>query len=460
MIIVWHQQDLRLEDNPALCEALKASDQVCPVFILPPSQGRNAPGRASSWWLHESLKSLQKDYQKKGGKLVIKKGDPAKVIPLLAKKLKAKGVYWNERFELDGVQNQKKVAAALKKLGLEGRSFNGNYLIHLPEFFNQSKKPYTVFSPFWRAAQKEIKAVKLHKIRGKIRSPQVASDSFSSLMPKGSFHWGEFWVPGRAGAEKQLKSFKAQGLRSYESYRDLPELDGTSCLSPHLHFGEISPQEIWLACSQSQGKGKQAFLRQMGWREFATYFIYHFPKSPGQNWNQKFNRFAWKASPAQLKKWQQGNTGYPIVDAAMRELEERGWILNRLRMIVASFLIKDLLIDWRKGAAWFWDTLVDADLANNTLGWQWVAGSGPDPAPFFRIFNPILQAKKFDPNGNYVRELVPELAKLPNKWIHEPWNAPDDVLEKAKVKLGRDYPKPVVEHEEARAEALKRYKKL
>jgi deoxyribodipyrimidine photo-lyase len=276
---------------------------------------------------------------------------------------------------------------------------------------------------------------------------------------------GTTWRPGFAGAKEALKEFLADAVVAYPEHRDRPDLGGTSRLSPHLHFGEISPRRVWHALHEALKRhgGKcepatTAFLRQLGWRDFARHLLYHFPRTMDQPLRLEFERFPWKADSRMLRAWQQGRTGYPIVDAGMRELWATGWMHNRVRMIAASFLVKDLLIPWQQGAEWFWDTLVDADLANNTLGWQWTAGCGADAAPFFRIFNPALQGKKFDPQGGYVRRWIPEIAGLPDRWIHEPWKAPSAILKEAGVKLGRNYPAPIVDHDQARRQALAAYR--
>lgn len=452
-VIVWHRNDLRIEDNPALIAALKTKEPIISIYIYTPSEEKSLGG-ASKWWLGKSLKSLQQDYMKKGGKLILKRGDPSKVLKQIVQKTKATALYYNTRFDPEGIKEDKKIIRGLK---IPVETFNGNHLVDPSFFKNKSGKPFLVYAPFWNALQKE------YTERIPLKAPQkIKSFSFQVKQDKlplaSNKRWHKklekYWDPGRSGAIKNLSAFRKKGAQ-YEKNRDFPSIQGTSMLSPHLHFGEISPREVWAAL-----KGTKSFLRQLGWREFGISFVYHFPKTPLKNWNQKFDRFPWKTSPALLKKWEKGMTGYPIIDAAMRQLWETGWMHNRLRMVVASFLVKDLFIHWKKGAAWFWDTLVDADLGNNTLGWQWVAGSGPDASPFFRIFNPILQGEKFDPEGKFVREFVPELKNLPKKWIHKPWLAPKEELEKAGVILGKTYPKPIVDHVKAREIALKEYKKL
>lgn len=441
MLVFWHQKDLRIDENLALYEAWKVDKKILSVFILPSD---DKLGAASKWWLHYSLEALQKEYRKKGGKLILKKGDPSTILKGLVRKTKAEGVYFNSTFD----KREKKVERSLGKLAFP---YNGNHLVDIPNFFNKSGKPFAVFTPFYNALLKEVELPKGSP--GRFQTvPSLASDRLT-LLPKKNWdkEMKKFWTPGRAGALKRLEEFRSG---NYAFQRDKPAVKGTSLLSPHLHFGEVSPAEVWRKVRNA------TYRKQLAWREFGTAFVVHYPTTPTQNWNEKFDRFKWVSSPAKLKKWQQGKTGYPIVDASMRQLWQLGWMHNRMRMVVASFLVKDLFIHWKKGAAWFWDTLVDADLGNNTMGWQWVAGCGPDAAPFFRIFNPILQGEKFDPDGKFVKQFCPELKKLPAKWIHKPWEAPEDVLEKAGIILGETYPEPIVDHDIARKEALSMYKKI
>ena len=446
--ILWHRYDLRLKDNPALHAAIQTKKPIIPLYIFSPYEEKTL-GSASRWWLFESLKSLQRDYEKKGGRLTLKKGEPLKVLKQIIHKTGATKIYWNQRFDPDGVKEDQWIQ---KELKIPIVPFNGNYLIDPTKLKTQSGKPFVVYAPFWKALNKEYIDHPPLKAPQKIACVSVPSDNL--LLEKSPWHnkIKKIWKPGREGAWNSLKAFQQKKVSDYAHSRDYPFLEGTSTLSPHLHFGEISPREIWSLTDQHE-----SFIRQLGWREFATAFLYHFPHSTTTNWREKFNRFPWKSTPSLLKKWQLGKTGYPIIDAAMRQLWKTGWMHNRLRMVVASFLVKDLFIHWKEGAAWFWDTLVDADLANNTLGWQWAAGSGPDAAPFFRIFNPILQGEKFDPDGKFIKKFVPELAKLSEKWIHKPWLAPESELKKGGIELGKNYPQPLVNHSEARKAALEAY---
>lgn len=440
MLVFWHQEDLRIEENLALSKALLEGEKIIPLFIL--SESANL-GEASRWWLHRSLESLQKAYAKHGMKLILRKGEPVKIL----RDIGAEKVFWNQTYSKD----EKRVS---QDLGEKGKGFNGNHLVDIPNFYNKSGKPFTVFTPFYKALLKEIDLEEPEKISFK-KGEDVRTESLDSLNLLPEKQWTksleDFWEPGREGALKRLRAFKDE---NYGVNRDFPAETGTSLLSPHLHFGEVSPFEVWNKVSS------EPFQRQLAWREFGTAFIHHFPKTPKENWQKKFDRFPWENNSTHLKQWQKGQTGYPIIDAGMRQLWKEGWMHNRVRMVVASFLVKDLFIHWSEGAEWFWDTLVDADLGNNTLGWQWVAGSGPDAAPFFRIFNPILQGEKFDPDGIYVKRYCPELKNLSPKWIHKPWMASSETLLENGVILGKSYPYPIVDHKKMREKALAAFKTL
>lgn len=460
MIIVWHELDLRLEDHEALYKASQEGEYVIPLFIYSAEKTKWSDGAASKWWLHHSLTSLSHAYKEIGGKLILKKGDPFKVLQGLIKTHPIKAVYYLERFEKEKYERDQLIK---RKLSVPMQGFNGNYLICPRELLNKSKKPYCVYTPFYRTALKEIDLhKKLFSKPRKIQTPKIPSDSLDTwkLLPKKPWYekLEKYWEPGRLGAKKQIKVFQAH-IAKYATQRDIPAIEGTSRLSPHLHFGEISPREVLVALG-ARGHGATQFVKEIIWREFANYFLFHFPTVSDSNWKKEFNQFPWKHSKVKLEAWQKGQTGYPIIDAGMRQLWQTGWMHNRVRMIVASFLIKDLMIHWKEGASWFWDTLVDADLASNSMNWQWVAGSGPDASPFFRIFNPTVQGKKFDPEGEYVKKYVPELKKLPSKWVHTPWLAPEDVLKSAGIVIGENYPSPIVDHDIEKKKALSFYQKL
>jgi deoxyribodipyrimidine photo-lyase len=467
--IVWFRQDLRLADNPALAAALKCGDAVVPVFIYAPEEeGAWAPGGASRWWLHHSLLALQEALSKRGSELIVHRStDSLGTLTQIAKSHAAARVYWNRRYEPAAIQRDTTIKAALQARGIEAQSFNGALLFEPWEVRNKADKPFQVFTPYWRHCQglpeppEPIAAPK--KIPAPAKSQKGLELESLELLPRIDWAGGmrKAWRVGSSGAEHALKVFLDNAYADYGSARDRPGVEGTSRLSPHLHFGELSPRQVWhglkrhaLALGQHTSWKRSQFLTEIGWREFAHHLLFHFPKTPEQPLREQYSRFPWQHSKDALHAWQKGLTGYPIVDAGMRQLWRTGWMHNRVRMIVGSFLVKDLLLPWNEGARWFWDTLVDADLASNTMGWQWVAGSGADAAPYFRIFNPVTQATRFDPKGTYIREWVPELARLPDQWIHQPWDAPPATLEQAKVKLGNNYPGPMVEHALARQRAL------
>jgi deoxyribodipyrimidine photo-lyase len=466
--IVWFRRDLRLSDNPALAAAA-ARGTVVPIFVLDesPSASRWRPGAASRWWLHHSLAALASDL----GRLDLFRGDPSELLPRIVSQTGARAVYWNRCYEPHAIARDKALKAALQARGIEVRSFNAS-LLHEPwEVKTRAGGPFKVFTPFWRAAASRSVAAPLAAPAITIDRASSAGDSLDDwdLLPRRpnwAAGWDALWRPGEAGAQARLDAFATVALADYASRRNRPAVTGTSRLSPHLHWGEISPRQIWarltLAAEEepSARAGANKFLSELGWREFAYHLLYHFPALPDRNWRAEFDAYPWRESADDLRAWQRGLTGYPFVDAGMRELWQTGWMHNRVRMAVASFLIKHLRIDWRLGEAWFWDTLVDADLANNATSWQWVAGSGADASPYFRIFNPVSQGQKFDPDGDYVRRWCPELARLPDKYLFAPFDAPDDVLDEAGVALGKSYPLPIVSHAAARAAALKGYDKV
>ncbi|HVM61083.1 MAG TPA: deoxyribodipyrimidine photo-lyase [Verrucomicrobiae bacterium] len=418
--IVWFRLDLRLADNPALSAAL-ASGVVVPVFIWAPEEECPwSPGSASRWWLHHSLAALARDL----GGLVIRRGPSLDALRQLVKETGATAVFWNRRYEPALIARDTKVKQALIADGLQVESFNSALLFEPWEIKTVSGGPYKVFTPFYRAclamgaiAQPSGRAV----LRALRRLPESLRLDDLELLPKLDWARGFDWRPGETGALAALKRFESA---KYAAQRDRPDIAGVSRLSPHLHFGEISPWRIWRTVHSG------TYRRQLVWREFAHHLLYHFPSTPEKPFRSEFERFPWRNDQTALRAWQRGRTGYPIVDAGMRELWTTGWMHNRVRMMASSFLVKDLLLPWQEGARWFWDTLVDADLANNTLGWQWVAGCGVDAAPFFRIFNPAAQAEKFDPKGEYCR-----------RWASEPVA-------------------PILEHSEARKRALAAFAKI
>jgi len=465
--IVWFRQDLRRRDNPALAAAA-ATGAVIPIFILDhaASDSRWSLGGASRWWLHHSLAALREEL----GGLLLLKGEPCDLLPELVTTTGASAVYWNRCYEPLAIARDKETKALLQARGIEARSFNGS-LLHEPwEIATRGGEPFKVYTPYWRASLKAPVAAPLAAPKLTIDQASASGDwledwGLCPSRPNWAEGWEAIWRPGEAGALARFDGFVRDDLAGYESRRDRPDPPGTSRLSPHLRWGEISPRQIWArlalqAEDPAKRQGADKFLSEVGWREFSYHLLYHFPTLPEENWRPEFDAYPWRDSVGDLKAWQRGATGYPLVDAGMRELWQTGWMHNRVRMIAASFLIKHLRIDWRQGEAWFWDTLVDADLANNAAGWQWVAGSGADASPYFRIFNPILQGEKFDPNGDYVRRWCPELAALPNKFIHAPFKATAEVLDRAGIKLGQTYPAPIVDHDQARAAALDGYRRI
>jgi deoxyribodipyrimidine photo-lyase len=471
--LLWLRLDLRLADNPALHAALKRNRPVVAVFIHSPEEEAPwEPGGASRWWLHQSLAAVDAELRARGSRLVIRRGPSLEVLRGLIKETGANELFWNRRYEPAIIARDQKIKAVLRTQGLEVESFNGA-LLHEPwTVQNQSGEPFRVFTRFWKYCLTKPDAADPLPTPRRLIAPQSWPESLplNALELEPKINWAEgirdVWKPGTAGAHAQLKRFLPEAVGKYSSDRNRPDLLGTSRLSPHLHFGEITPRQIWHVVRRQAERNSvrdwrsSQFLTELGWREFSHHLLYHFPLTSIEPMRAEFKEFPWRADQRQLKAWQEGRTGFPIVDAGMRELWTVGWMHNRVRMIVASFLVKDLLIPWQDGARWFWDTLVDADLAQNTLGWQWTAGCGADAAPYFRIFNPVSQGAKFDPDGAYVRRWCPELAKLPNEWIHQPWAVPSSALAHAGVKLGRDYPEPIVNHRCAREVALGAFAKI
>ncbi len=472
-IIVWFRQDLRLRDHAALCAA--ATDApVLPVYVLDDeSPGRWRRGGASRWWLHHSLAALQTDLKARGGHLTLLRGNATKILRGLAKETGARSVYFTRCYESWAVKVETALRTALDQEGIGCRRFGGGMLTEPEAIRTGLDDPYKVFSPFWKALRQQADPGAAHQVPRNLafaKSPENnALDDWNLLPTKPDWAGGlrDAWTPGEDGARKALGRFLEEALDDYPDERNRPDRKGTSRLSPHLHFGEISPADCWRAALHVAGqrggewdKGAEAFIRELGWRDFCRQLLFHWPDLPADPWKEEFANFPWRKDKAGFRAWTRGQTGYPIVDAGMRQLWETGWMHNRVRMIVASFLTKHMLIPWQKGQDWFWDCLVDADLANNAANWQWVAGSGADAAPYFRVFNPVLQGKKFDPSGDYVRRFVPELAKLPEAHIHAPWGGSDDVLAEAGVVLGETYPKPIVDLAAGRDRALAAYQKI
>ncbi len=468
-VVMWFRQDLRLRDNPALLAAHETGRPILPVYILDDDHsGEWKMGAASRWWLHESLKALNDSLEKT---LYLQAGSAQKVLESLIKDSGAQAIYWNRCYEPWRIERDKEIEENLTDQGIEVHTFNGALLFEPPTTLKNDGTPYKVFTPFYkngclgqddepRRPEKAPKDLALARHKG------VALKDLE-LLPAIPWHkkLANYWEPGEAGAQARLAAFLKKGLKGYKDGRNHPARENVSRLSPHLHFGEISPNDVWYAAKQKMSaegwrKDGETFLSELGWREFSNNLLFFFPHLPRKNLQEKFNAFPWRKAKKDLKRWQKGQTGYPIVDAGMRELWETGYMHNRVRMIVGSFLVKNLMLHWHEGEEWFWDTLVDADLANNSASWQWIAGCGADAAPYFRIFNPVTQGEKFDTDGEYVRRFVPELAKLPLKYLHKPWEAPEEVLAEAMVKLGEDYPNPIVNLGHSRERALAAFSKL
>ena len=472
-IILWLRRDLRMHDNPALVAAVEAADQVIPVFIWAAEEdGDWAPGGAQRWWLHHSLAAIDDAFRQRGSRLVIRQGESLEQLRSLLDETGADTVFWNRLYEPRARERDTGIKQALRAQGQDVRSFNAGLLFE--PWTQQTLKgdPYRVFTPFWKSCLKgPAPAAPLaapEAVPAPASWPRSLDLAQLDLMPATRWYQGisESWKPGEDAALKRLDWFLEQSLGQYHGRRDYPAVDGVSRLSPHLHFGEISPRSAWLATTARRVQsgmetGGEAFLRELGWREFAYHVLYHFPQTPDQPMNPRFRDFPWRPDPGGwLEAWQRGRTGFPIIDAGMRELWQTGWMHNRVRMIVASFLVKNLRLDWRLGARWFWDTLVDADLASNTMGWQWSAGSGADAAPYFRVFNPLTQGEKFDPDGGYVRRFVPEVRKLPPRFVHKPWAFPAAEAEKLDFRPGVSYPAPMVDLKQSREEALSAFRSL
>jgi deoxyribodipyrimidine photo-lyase len=464
--IHWFRQDLRLSDNPALDSAAQY-ETLIPIYILDEvNSGEFKMGAASKWWLHQSLTKLNESLD---GKLLVYQGNPHEILNKLIEEQEVSYVTWNRCYEPWRIDRDKEIKRNFEDKNVAVESFSASLLWEPWTISKDDGTPYRVFTPFYKKGCLNSEEPRLPA--GKVDLSNLYSEDLSSgsikdlnLLPTIKWYksFEEEWNPGEIGAEQNLNSFLDSGLLNYKEGRNFPSQEFVSRLSPHLHFGEISPNEVWYRAKTKEGisgieKSLAHFHSELGWREFSYYLLYHFPDLPNKNFQEKFDIFPWQENEEFLALWQKGNTGYPIVDAGMRELWQTGYMHNRLRMIVGSFLVKNLLIDWRFGERWFWDCLVDADLASNSASWQWVAGSGADAAPYFRIFNPITQGLKFDPEGEYTKKYVPELRDLPNKYLFSPWEAPENILAAAGIELGKNYPKPMVDLKLSRETALEAF---
>jgi deoxyribodipyrimidine photo-lyase len=464
--IVLFTLDLRLEDHPALAAAA-AGGPVVPLFVWDESPGGRRPiGGASRWWLAESLETLSSRLSEVGSRLILRSGNTAEAVVAVAKATGARTVHMSRAYEVGGAAKAKALGAVLLAKGITLTLHAGRLLYEPEALKTKAGEPFRVFTPFYRAAlatggpDRLLGVPRLKAPKTWPESERLASWGLKPARPNWASGFASAWRPGETGAHARLEHFIAGPLANYGELRNRPDIDGVSRLSPHLHFGEISPRQIWHRLSLAAGsdpslaRGVETYLRELVWREFSHHLLHHWPSMAERNLRRDFDGFPQRTDPEALKAWQRGLTGYPYIDAGLRELWTTGWMHNRVRMAVASFLIKHLLLPWQEGERWFWDTLVDADEAQNAQNWQWVAGSGADAAPYFRIFNPISQGRKFDPDGRYVRQWVPELAGLPTGLIHAPFEASPLELAAAGVVLGKTYPLPLVEHTAARDRAL------
>ena len=459
--LLWFRQDFRLADNPALSAAAERGGQIVAAYVLDDdTPGKWKLGGAARWWLHHSLTALGASLDAHGIPLVLRRGPAKTIIPKLAKEIGARAVFWNRCYEPFVVERDEAIAAALGNAGIDVGVSAATLLSEPGAVLTKSGQPFKVFTAFLHAVRKEgrpprpLAAPRIKQTPIDLKSDALKDWKLLPEHPNWASSFGDDWSPGEAGARDRLRIFLDEALARYPVARDRPGAEGVSRLSPHLHWGEISVRQIWHAVELRSGNAADTYLKELIWRDFAHQLLWQFPDLPDKPFTPSYAGFPWRNDSGALKAWQKGQTGYPFVDAGMRQLWTTGWMHNRVRMVAASFLVKHLLLPWQDGEAWFWDCLVDADLANNAMNWQWVAGSGADAAPYFRIFNPALQGEKFDKDGAYVRRWVPEVANLPDKFLHRPWEAPADVLTKAAITVGETYPRPIVDHDTARRRAL------
>ncbi len=472
--LIWFRQDLRISDNPALFEAIKNSKSVTAIYILDDKKNSKIRklGGASKWWLHYSLKDLAENLSKNYNiNLIIRKGNAKEILAKITQENQIEKIYFNRLYEPYYFQRDNEIENYFQQKNIATESFNASLLVEPWEVKNNNGEYFKVYTHFYKSCLKNINP------RSPLKTPEKQDKSYNKnifseklddlhLTPK-SPNWAvsfyDYWQVSEQSAQNRLYNFLENFVFDYDEKRNFPDVEYTSKLSPYLHFGQISPHQILEACELYKTKnpnsinGINKFISEIYWREFSYNLLFNFPKLPDENFRAEFNNFPWNDDKNLLRAWQKGKTGYPIIDAGMRELWHTGWMHNRVRMIVGSLLTKHLLTHWKNGEEWFWDCLVDADLANNTASWQWVSGSGADAAPYFRIFNPIMQGEKFDPKGVYVRKWLPELKHLPNEFIHKPWQASPLILKASGVELGKDYPMPIVNMEAGRAKALEAY---
>ncbi len=464
--VFWFRQDLRISDNPGLIAAAQ-NGAVLPIYIFDNNVANQFNiGNASKWWLHHSLNNLNKLLD---NNLNIYCGDPKAIILKIIKKHSINSIYWNRCYDPYSIKNDTIIKSSLKKQNIDCKSFNGSLLWEPWDVLKQDGTPYKVYTYFYRKGC--LKLPTPRKPFSKPKQLKLLKDdnntcTIEQLKLLSPIKWYNnielMWQVGEHAAQKKLATFLNSYLLTYKENRNYPAKQNVSKLSAYLHFGEISPHQIWHTAKNNKELTHDLdhFLSEIAWREFAYYLLYHFPELPRKNFQAKFDKFPWQHNAKFLAAWQKGQTGYPMVDAGMRELWQTGYMHNRVRMIVGSFLVKNLLLHWHHGEDWFWDCLLDADLANNSSSWQWIAGCGADAAPYFRIFNPVTQGEKFDMDGDYTKKFIPELAKLPNKYLFKPWEAPDAILNSAGVILGKTYPKPIVDLKFSRNKAIEAYKTI
>ena len=459
--IVWFRNDLRISDNAVINYCLENKRKVLPVYIYDPL---TSLGSASKWWLKHSLISLNKSLK---GNLIVTEGDPRMTLLDLVNENGIKEILWNERYSKDDVNQDNEIIKFIKNHSIRCITFHSCLLKNPQNTLKKDATPFRVFTPFYKQQYQDM-AYELFDYNTEeidyidYDDKEQVSKILDIAISKEKWHEKllDKWSPGEAGAQKKLKVFLSNGLDGYSEGRNRPDKQHTSMLSPHIRFGEISIREIAKSLENENTEDAEIFYKELVWREFSYHLLYHFPHLVDTNLQKKFDNFKWLNNQDHLERWQKGMTGYPIIDAGMRQLWQTGYMHNRVRMIVGSFLVKNLMIHWKYGQAWFWDTLVDADIASNSASWQWVAGTGADAAPYFRIFNPVTQSKKFDPNGDYIKKYVPELKNIPSKYIHLPSEIDNKSLVSYGVKIGKDYPSPVVDLSVSRDRALSAFKKL
>ena len=469
-VLLLFRNDLRLDDHAALEAALGAGPVVPAYVASEEDEGAWPLGEASRWWLDRSLRDLDRRLRERGSRLSVERGAVVEAVVRWCREVDACQVFCSRRYEPGSDERTEGWRRELAREGIELLVGEGNLLAPPEALATGAGKPYQVYTPFARAFRAQESPPRPSRapdrIPGPARWPTTRTIDELAIRPalRGAQDWmaglEAAWAPGESGGLARLRRFVAEAMEGYETERDRPDIEGTSFLSPHLRFGEVSIRRAWHAVGDAIAKrggtssGGAKFRSELLWRDFAYHVLAHFPPTDRQPLRAEFARFPWTDDRAAFRAWRQGRTGYPLVDAGMRQLWATGWMHNRVRMVVASFLVKHLLLPWQWGARWFWDTLVDADLANNSLGWQWAAGCGADAAPYFRVFNPILQGRTFDPKGTYIRRYVPELSRVPDGFVHAPWEATAAQRATWGLRLGVDYPEPIVDHATARERAL------